>query len=84
MFDNIIKKIKMIATIFFILGVFLAGLIIIAAFMVDALALILVGIVIFFTFWMSAILIYGFGEIIDKLDCIASSPNDFINNRKSN
>ena len=81
MFTNIIQKIKNIASIMFILGAFLAGIIVITAFVIDTLLLILVGIVIFFSFWVSAIFIYGFGEIIDKLDTLSRC--DYIRQNKS-
>lgn len=83
MFDNIARKIQNVATVFFVLGAFLTGCCVIAAFALGAWSLIIVGIVIFFSSWISAILIYGFGEIIEKLDCIAHSSNDHIQQNKS-
>ena len=75
MFDYIEDKLRLIAMITFVLGI-IAGVIMVIVAIEIGVEYLILGIVSFFSCWVSSVLLYAFAEIVETLDSIKSATKE--------
>jgi len=77
MFTNITKKLKISAKVVFIIGIVLAILFLLLSFSAEeGAALLIAGVIFFFSTWFTSLLIYAFAELLEDTKAIRENTSN--------
>lgn len=82
MFDNINTKLKDLAKIIFILGIITAVLLVLISIVGNMPRLIIPSVALVFGGWVSSLIIYGFGELLEYVFSISKNVKELSNKTK--